>query len=428
MFVKNTWHLLRQTMANWWEDNVTRLAASLAYYTIFAIAPLLVIAIFIAGILWGHDAAQRQVHAQMKDFVGEPTARAVQDMVRNASQTGSGLWATIIGVALLVYASTNVFASLQDSLNTIWEVKPDPHASWWATFRNRVFSFAMVLVIGFLLLVSLVISTVLSALINFIGGSGWFWQGINFLVFIPIAALLFAMIFKYLPDVIIRWSDVWIGAGVTAVLFAVGKLAIGLYLGQSSVTSVYGAAGSLVVLLIWVYYSALILFFGAEFTQVYARRFGRRIQPGEFAVPVTEEERAQQGIPSSREVENASRQKHRPRGVPAVSPRIPSAVEPIPAPLEPQHTRVDPTLIQAGLLPVDPVPYTRHHPRRFSPVVGAIISTATGLVLGGAGALVMDKLRERRRDPSNLDDRVEAVRDRLKEINRKLTHLAHNPG
>lgn len=418
MLVKHTWYLLRETASAWWEDNVTRLAASLAYYTIFAIAPLLVIAIFIAGALFGQDAAHQQVYTQMRDFVGEPTARAVQEMIRNASKPDAGVVATIIGVVLLIYAATNVFASLQDSLNTIWEVKPDPNASWWLTIRNRLFSFAMVVVIGFLLLVSLVVSTTLSVLVHYVGGSSVIWQWVNIVFFIPIAALLFAMIYKFLPDVVIRWSDVWIGAFVTATLFAIGKWLIGLYLGQSSVTSVYGAAGSLVVLLIWVYYSSLILFFGAEFTQVYARRFGERIEPGEFAVKVTEEDRAQQGLPSTEKVKESAQRKKIEHD-PGVSLGAKTAA----AQRVAVRDRSRPTLAEAGLLPVSPVPYTRYRAARFPLLPATLASTATGLLLGGVSAYLV-KRKPHPRKQSELDRRMNIIGRRLESLSDSIHTLA----
>ncbi len=405
------WGLVKQTASEWMEDNVSRLAAALAYYTIFAIAPLLVIAIFVAGLIWSADAAQKQVYVQLKGFMGDSTATAVQGMVKSASETGGGVWATIIGIALLIYGSTNVFASLQDSLNTIWEVKVDPTSGWGAMVRARLFSFGMVLGIGFLLLVSLVVSTVLSAMVNFVGGEGAFWGIVNFVIFIPIATALFAMIFKYLPDVDIAWGDVWIGAGVTAVLFAAGKFLIGLYLGQSSVTSVYGGAGSLVVLLIWVYYSSLILFFGAEFTQVYARRYGRSIRPDDYAVPVTADERAHQGMASADEVKSAAEQKKRPRGVMGESPTLPGVAEPVYAVARRAYVR-RPGLAGGG-----------------TGFVNVAVGAVAGMALAWAGMWMKRKSRGEDRQVAMVNRRIEDVQGRLRAIDRTMGELAaRQPG
>jgi membrane protein len=210
---------------------------------------------------------------------------------------------TIVGIVVLLFGASGVFGELQDSLNTIWEVAPRPGRGIWGVIKDRFFSFTMVLGVAFLLLVSLVVSTALAALghwlSNSIAGVEWLWQILNFLISLAMIALLFALLFKVVPDVKIRWRDVWIGASVTAVLFTIGKLLIGLYVGKAGVASPYGAAGSLVVIVVWVFYSAHILFVGAEFTQVYARAFGSPLEPARGAVAVTEEARAQQGIPHS---------------------------------------------------------------------------------------------------------------------------------
>jgi membrane protein len=217
---------------------------------------------------------------------------------------GGGIVATVIGIATLVFGASGVFGELQSSLNTIWEVAPKPNQGIWATIRQRFFSFTMVVGVGFLLLVSLIVSTALGA-IGTLFGQSVIWNVINFAISFGVTTLLFALVYKVLPDVKIQWSDVWIGAVVTALLFTIGKAALGWYLGRQSTTSTYGAAGSFVALLLWVYYAAQILFLGAEFTQVYAKEYGSQITPAENAVPLTEEARAQQGLPHTGTLEEA---------------------------------------------------------------------------------------------------------------------------
>jgi membrane protein len=300
--MRKAWTLLRRTYEEWSEDRVPRLAAALAYYTTFSVAPLLVVLIAIAGAIFGTEAVRGQLDDQIRALLGQDAARAVQDMVQSASgHPSSGVVATVLGTAALLFGATGVFGELQDSLNTIWEVKPKPGRGVRGLVQDRLLSFGMVLAIAFLLVVSLVVSAVLAGVGEFVGGYAGalepLWHAVDVLISIVVLTMLFAAIFKWLPDVEIAWRDVWVGAAVTAVLFTIGKLLIGLYLGRSSMTSVYGAAGSLVLLLLWVYYSAQILFFGAELTQVYANSYGTRVMPAPNAEPVTEEARAQQGMP-----------------------------------------------------------------------------------------------------------------------------------
>jgi membrane protein len=308
--------LIKDTFADWSEDKVPRLAAALAYYTAFALAPLLLIAIAVAGLVYGREAASNQIGQQLSGLLGPSAAESVNAMVEAAgANKGGGVVASIIGVATLLFAASGVFGELQDSLNTIWEVQPKPNQGIMATIKQRFFSFAMVLGVGFLLLVSLVISAALGALGGMLGGDqadqSLIWKALNFAISFGVTTLLFALIYKYLPDVKIQWRDVWIGAVVTALLFTLGKAALGWYLGRPGTTSTYGAAGSFVALLLWVYYSAQILFFGAEFTQVYAKAYGSQIEPAENAIPVTAEARAQQGIPSSQQLEHATQLQER---------------------------------------------------------------------------------------------------------------------
>jgi membrane protein len=295
--------LLVQTASDWSEDKVPRLGAALAFYTALSMAPLLVISLRVAALFFGDEAAAGEVERQGQAYVGKQGAEALQAMIENAHQEDSGTIAAVLGVVTLLFGASGVFGQLQDSLNTIWEVQPKPGRGVWGFLRDRFLSFAMVMGCAFLLLVSLVVSTALSAATKFTAGFGeefqWVGMLINFVVSFAVVTGIFALTFKMVPDVKIDWRDVWIGAVITALLFVIGKFALGLYLGRSSMASSYGVAGSLIVLLVWVYYTAQIVFFGAEFTQVYANRYGRRIEPSANAVPVTEDARAQQGMPST---------------------------------------------------------------------------------------------------------------------------------
>ena len=308
-------NLLKDTLREWREDGANRLAAALAYYTTFSLAPLLVLIIAIAGLVGVREAAQTQTMAQVEDLLGTEGREFVKGMIESASRPTTGLTATIIGAVTLLFGALGVFGELQNSLNTIWEVKPKPAQGFVDAVKRfivkRLLSFTMVLGIGFLLLASLVISAAISAFAEFIG-TRWpmadFWlELINFLISFIVVTVLFAMIFKFLPEIKIAWKDVWLGAAVTSVLFSLGKFLIGLYLGRSEVGTTFGAAGSLAILLIWIYYSAQILFFGAEFTQVYANRYGSRIVPDPGMVKLTELERAEQGIPHEKKLKKANR-------------------------------------------------------------------------------------------------------------------------
>ena len=294
---KEIFELLKETFNEWSEDKASRLAASLAYYTVFSIAPLLIIVIAVAGLVFGREAAQGQIEGQIQGLIGEESAEFVQALIEASSNKTTGTIATVIGIATLIFGATGLFGQLQDALNTIWEVTPKPGRGVMGIIKDRFFSFTMVLGIGFLLMVSLVVSAALAVVNEYMSGLfgdiAYVGEAINFIISFAVITLLFAMIYKVLPDVEIAWSDVWIGAAVTALLFTIGKFLIGLYLGHSAVASSYGAAGALVVVLLWVYYSAQILLLGAEFTQVYAKRFGSHIVPDEDAVAVTEEARAQ---------------------------------------------------------------------------------------------------------------------------------------
>ncbi|MDQ3005995.1 MAG: YihY/virulence factor BrkB family protein [Chloroflexota bacterium] len=286
-FLLDLLDIFKRTYQDWKEDHASRLAASLAYYTIFSLAPLLVIAISVAGLIWQHDAVEAQVMAQIQGLVGEEGAIFVADMISGASNSAEGIVATIIGIVTLLFGALGVFNELHNSLNIIWEIKEEKTEGFLQAVKKAIFdrflSFSMVLGIGFLLLVSLVITAGLSATQELLGNTfpipEFFLQLLNLIISIGVITLLFALIYKYLPDAEIPWRYVWMGAFVTAILFSLGKLAIGLYLGNSAIASSFGAAGSLVLLLVWIYYSAQILFFGAEFTQVYANTYGPKILP-----------------------------------------------------------------------------------------------------------------------------------------------------
>jgi len=283
--------LLKTTFSEWQEDQVPVLAAALAYYTVFSLAPLLIIVIAVLGIFFGQGEAQEQLVNQLQSLFGQDVAQTIQTMIEERSQSGGNVAASIVGFLLVIVGATGVFTQLQNALNQIWGVEPDPESGIWNLIRVRLLSLGMILVIGFLLLVSLVLSAVLSAFGDMLSaslpGGDLLWQGLNFVISLGVITLLFALIFKYLPDIKIRWRDLWVGAGVTALLFVIGKSLIGLYLGSSAVASSYGAAGSLVVLLLWVFYSAQIVLFGGEFTQVYAKRRGEGIAPDEHAIKQT---------------------------------------------------------------------------------------------------------------------------------------------
>src|SRR5215207_3903795 len=280
-------NLLKLTYQGWKEDKASRLSAALAYYTIFSLAPLLIIIIAITGLFWQREVVQSQVMSQMEGLVGAEGRTFISDLLTSTSNPAKGIAATIIGIITLLFGALGVFNELHNALNTIWEVEEEETKGFLASIKKVIFSwllsFTMILGIGFLLLVSLVISAGLSAVQETIGNaipvSEILLQLVNLVVSIGVITVLFALIFKFLPDAEIAWRDVWLGAFFTSVLFSLGKTLIGIYLGSSAIASSYGAAGSLVLLLVWIYYSGQILFFGAEFTQIYANQLGSKIVP-----------------------------------------------------------------------------------------------------------------------------------------------------
>jgi membrane protein len=287
-----TWKIIKETAKDWSDDDAATLAAALAYYALLSLAPLLVISIGVAGWFLGPEAARGRVAGELSGIVGGEAAQGVQAVVAHADKPTHGVVSAIVGVITLFVGASGVFGQLQTSLNTIWEVKAKPDRGLLGQLKDRFFSFTMVLGVAFLLLVSLVLSSILSSighlLADTLPGGAVLWQVVNFLLSFGVVTALFALIFKVIPDAKIKWRDVWLGAAVTALLFAVGKQLLGLYLGKAAVGSSYGAAGSIVALVVWVYYAAQILFVGAEFTQVQARHRGAAIEPTENAERVPE--------------------------------------------------------------------------------------------------------------------------------------------
>jgi membrane protein len=288
---KSIWQFLKTAINEWVEAEPFQLAAALSYYTLFSLAPLLLIAIGVAGFVFGREAAQNQIVETLQGMIGQDSAQTVQEMIQASNEKPqTGMWSTIIGFVALLFGAGGVVGQLQTSLNKIWEVTPKPGQGIWGFLRQRFFSFAMVLAIGFLLLVSLVVTAVLSSftgvLSSLLGDATFIAHAVDLLVSFGFVTLLFALIYKYVPDVEIEWRDVWVGAALTAILFTIGKYLIGLYIGTSGVSSTFGAAGSLITILVWVYYSSLIFFLGAEFTRVYATQYGSGVAPAENAQPM----------------------------------------------------------------------------------------------------------------------------------------------
>jgi membrane protein len=299
--LRTAYQMLKETVSQWIDDKASSRGAALAYYSMFAIAPIIILAVSLAGLIFGEDAAQGKVAKEVSGTVGPEVADAIETLVRSASNPQSSKVAAVASLVIALFGAAGVFLELQDTLNTIWKVVPRPGRPVVAIIKERFFSFAMVLSTGFLLLVSLVVSAALSAVAAWLTpetlpGGAWLWVAINALVSFAFITLLFALIFKFVPDVHVPWRDVWLGAALTGVLFTVGKHLLALYLTRAGVASAYGAAGSLAVVLVWVYYSAQILLFGAEFTRVQACRRGSDCSPARSAVPLTPEALARQGI------------------------------------------------------------------------------------------------------------------------------------
>lgn len=280
---RSLWKLLKTIFLKWLDDDPFQSAAALSYYTLFSLAPLLVIAIAVAGFVFDREAAQNQILSTIQGLIGYDSAQAVQAMVQNASnRPETGMFSTLLGGMFLLFGAGGVVGQLQATLNMIWGVKAQSDHGVHDFIRKRFISFAMVLGVGFLLLVSLAVSAFISGFTRFIGDLfevAVIVELLDVIISFGFVTFLFAMIYKFLPDVEIQWKDVWVGAALTSILFTIGKFLIGFYLGTSGVTSVYGAAGSLITILLWVYYSALIFFWGAEFTQVYSSHYGSGVIP-----------------------------------------------------------------------------------------------------------------------------------------------------
>lgn len=287
--IKSIWTILKNSAAGFSQNKVLKLSASLAYYTIFALAPLLIIIISLSGIFLGQEAVQGKVYAQLSDFLGSDSAFQLQEIIKNASIADKSKLAAIIGGVTLLIGATTVFAEIQESINMIWGLKPKPKKGWLKMLKNRFLSFSIIISLGFLLLVSLIITTLIDGLSNSLRAhfpevALIIFYIFNLIITLAVITLIFGVIFKVLPDAIIKWKDVLAGAIATGLLFMIGKFGISFYISKSNVGSTYGAAGSLVIILLWVYYSAIILYFGAEFTKAYAVEFGSQIHPDDYAV------------------------------------------------------------------------------------------------------------------------------------------------
>lgn len=290
---KGIWNVLKATFNGFNDHKLTKLSGSLAYYTVFSMAPLLVVVISLCGIFLGQEAAQGKIYAQLAGFMGKETALQLQEIVSKAAIGDKGTLAFIIGLVTLLIGATTVFADIQDSINTIWGLKAKPKRGWLKMLQNRFLSFSVIISLGFILLVSLVITALLDGFnarlqARFSEVSVVVFYVLNQLLTLAVISLIFAVIFKVLPDAKIKWRDVLFGSVVTAILFMLGKFGISLYIGQSDVGSTYGAAGSLVILLLWTYYSSIILYIGAEFTKAYAVAYGSEIHPSDYAVTTKE--------------------------------------------------------------------------------------------------------------------------------------------
>ncbi len=295
MSAKQYWEILKDVFNRFIEDNPMLYAASIAFYTIFSLPAALIIIIAVAGEFFAREAVTGELYFQIEGLVGSESAKEVQKIIENASQSESGIVATIIGIATLLFSATTVFVSIQGALNAIWKVKPVPKKGYVKLAIDRILSFALVVTLGFLMMVSLLLDALLAVFKTFLtkmfsGITYYVMEVINFSISFIVVTFIFAMIFKFLPDAKIKWSDVRVGAIITTVLFIFGKFLISFYIGNSDFQGTYGAAGSLVVLLMWVYYSSVILLLGAEFTQAYAKSRGRVIRPSKNAVKVAVKE------------------------------------------------------------------------------------------------------------------------------------------
>lgn len=293
-FFKNAWILLKDTFNAFMDDNAVKLSASLSYYTIFALPPLCIIILSITGFFFGDEAVRGQFFGQINGLVGNEAAKQIEETIKNVELSESNVFATIFGGVMLLIGASGVFAEIQSSINFIWGLKAKPNKGFMKFIKDRLMSFSMVAAVGFLLLVSLSVNTAMDVLndrlmMYFPDLTVYFFYVLNIIILFASTTLLFSIIFKTLPDGTMTWKDTLTGSAFTSFFFMLGKFAIGFYLGNSTVASVYGAAGSVIIILVWVYYSAIILYFGAEFTKIYTKKFGRPIIPSEYAVEIQKE-------------------------------------------------------------------------------------------------------------------------------------------
>ncbi|MEO8413795.1 MAG: YihY/virulence factor BrkB family protein [Ginsengibacter sp.] len=294
--VLNIFSYIKQVFKEFSADNILKYSAALAYYTVFSIAPLLVIISTLSGVFFGKEAVKGQVYEQLNGLVGSAAAVQIQDIIKNIHLTGNNFFASLVSIIVLLIGATSIFGEVQDSLNKIWGLRVKAKKIWWKLILTRLLSFSLILSLGFIMIVSLILNAIISAFGKFLGRyihhfSVYFIETTEAVLSFVVAAFLFTLMFKLLPDAKIRWKDVLFGGFITAVFFSLGKLGIGFYLGKSNLTTLYGAAGSIIIIMVWVYYSAIILYLGAEFTKVHANLYGRRIQPSEYAEWITIEER-----------------------------------------------------------------------------------------------------------------------------------------
>jgi membrane protein len=286
---KGIWEVLKNSFSGFSDDKVMKLSASLAYYTVFSLGPLLIVILYLCGLFLGREAIEGTIYNQMQGFVGNEGAAQIQEIIKNASISNKGSLAATIGIITLVFGATTVFAEIQDSINTIWNLKAKPKKGWFILIKARLMSFGIIGALGFLLLASLGVTAIVEALNNrlkehFPDITVAVFYVLNLVITFSVVTILFAVIFKVLPDATVKWRDIIAGAIVTAILFMIGKFGISFYISKTDIGSTFGAAGSLVILLVWIYYSSVILYFGAEFTKAYAVKYGSAIHPNRYAV------------------------------------------------------------------------------------------------------------------------------------------------
>ena len=293
--IKTGFSYIKQVFKEFSGDDILKYSASLAYYTVFSLAPLLIVIISICGVLFGREAIQGHIYGQIKDLVGPNAAEQIQESIKNIHLTGNSFFASVVSIIVLIIGATGIFGEIQDSLNKIWGLRVKTRKTWWKLILTRLLSFSLILSIGFVMMVSLLLNALVSAFGKFLGRyfsefSLIFIQLTDSILTFVVTTFLFSLMFKMLPDAKIKWKDVLIGGLITSIFFTLGKLAIGYYLGRSDLATVYGAAGSIMIIMVWVYYSSVILYLGAEFTKVYAKLYGGKILPNEYSIWIKTEE------------------------------------------------------------------------------------------------------------------------------------------